>query len=396
METSNIKSTQKSAPNYPLVSIITPTFNHEKFIGTCIESVLNQTFQNWEMIIIDDGSTDRTGFIVSEYKDERIRYVKQENLGIWKLKDTYNKALKMSKGSLIAILEGDDAWPSYKLEEQVKLFKKEHIVFSWGKKNTINDRNEIIAFDLPSLHTFKNMPPEEITRKLIVANFIQPCTVMIDKKALISIGGFIQHKKTPYVDYPTFLELSLKGRFYPSDKILGYWRKHKAQVTTLKETEMNVGFMVSVDFYEKLDPNHKKVIKFNREDKSKFLEKIKNDQIAVSARLSLVKGQWKEAINYYRSIFKKGDLKIKIQSFLGIICALLKIDLEWFAIISCKPKLRDASGEWDSTIINENKEFSLIFKIEICLLNLFLRLNRKSSLNRDNLVNLDDMNLKKI
>ena len=93
------------------------------------------------------------------------------------------------------------------------------------EKNTINDKNEVIAFDLQNLKRFRNMPQEELTRILIIANLIQPCTVMIDKNALLSIGGFLQDKNAPYVDYTTFLELSLKGRFYPSDKVLGYWRK---------------------------------------------------------------------------------------------------------------------------------------------------------------------------
>ncbi len=103
MESLKLKSVKNHSVTQPLVSIITPTYNHEKFIGTCIESVLKQTYQNWEMIIIDDGSTDKTGFIVAKYNDNRIRYVKQENVGIWKLKGTYNKALNMSSGNLIAL-----------------------------------------------------------------------------------------------------------------------------------------------------------------------------------------------------------------------------------------------------------------------------------------------------
>ncbi len=76
----------------PLISIITPTYNHENFIGECIESVLAQTYPHWEQIIIDDGSTDRTGEIVAQYNDERIKYIRQDNIGIWRLRETYNRA----------------------------------------------------------------------------------------------------------------------------------------------------------------------------------------------------------------------------------------------------------------------------------------------------------------
>jgi len=67
----------------PLVSIITPTYNHQEFIAECIDSVLAQTYFEWEQIIIDDGSTDGTPRIISRYVDKRIKYIRQENQGIW-------------------------------------------------------------------------------------------------------------------------------------------------------------------------------------------------------------------------------------------------------------------------------------------------------------------------
>ncbi|EKF86485.1 glycosyltransferase family A protein [Methanobacterium formicicum] len=378
----NMKSSESELkgipyPDYPLVSIITPTYNHEKFIGTCIESVLKQTYPNWEMIIVDDGSVDGTGSIIKKYNDKRIKHVKQENVGIWKLNETYNRALNLAQGDLIAILEGDDAWPKYKLEEQVKIFEKPEVVLSWGRKNTINDKNEIISFDLPSLEPFMHMSQEEIIRNLLIYNFMQPCTVMIDKNALLSIGGFLQYEDAPFVDYSTFLELSLEGKFYPSDLVMGYWRKHKAQVTTTQEIEITKAFMISVDFYEKMDSSLKEAVKFNIDDKSKFHEKMLNDQIAVSSRLSLLNGNWDEAITQYKGVFRNGDFSVKLQAFLGIICALCRRDLEWLAVISCKPKLRDASGEWETTVCDKNKNLTVLFKIQIFTMNLFRRLCHK-------------------
>ena len=375
MESIKPKLTKIHFPNNPLVSIITPTYNHEKFIGTCIESVLKQTYQNWEMIIIDDGSTDKTSVVVAKYTDDRIKYVKQENLGIWKLNETYNKALEMSKGDLIAILEGDDAWPNFKLEEQVKIFEKNNVVLSWGRKNNINDKNEVIAFDLQSLKNFINMPQEEMMRNLIIENFLQPCTVIIDKNALLSIGGFLQDKNAPFVDYTTFLELSLKGRFYPLDRVLGYWRKHKSQVTTTNETEVNKAFMIAIDFYEKLDPSIKNKINFNINDKLNFYKNKLNDQIAVYARVSLIEGNWNEALIQYKTLFRKGNFSIKLQSFMGMICSIFRKDFEWVSVITCKPKLRGNSGEWDSTLYDDNKNLFIFFKIQIFIFKVFLGLD---------------------
>ncbi|MFH0889201.1 MAG: glycosyltransferase family 2 protein [Planctomycetota bacterium] len=92
----------------PLVSFITPTYNQEKYISDCIRSALKQTYSNWEMIIIDDGSTDRTPEIIKSFFDNRIKYFRQDNLGAYKLGVAYNRVLQEARSELIAIWEGDD------------------------------------------------------------------------------------------------------------------------------------------------------------------------------------------------------------------------------------------------------------------------------------------------
>src|SRR6185437_7226889 len=75
----NIRRTRRRGNmSKPVVSIITPTYNHERFIGQCIESVLDQTFPDWEMIIVDDESTDGTGSVLRGYNDQRVNYIRQE------------------------------------------------------------------------------------------------------------------------------------------------------------------------------------------------------------------------------------------------------------------------------------------------------------------------------
>ena len=116
----------------PLVSIITPTYNHALYIGRCLESVLAQTEPRWEQIVIDDGSTDGTAEIVNHFTDARIRYVPQRHRGIAGLGDAYNLALRMARGEYVAILEGDDFWPQDKLERQLPEFEDPEVVLSWG------------------------------------------------------------------------------------------------------------------------------------------------------------------------------------------------------------------------------------------------------------------------
>jgi len=108
----------------PKVSIIIPAYNSEKFIKRAIQSVLSQTYKDFELIIVDDGSTDNTKEIVEEFqkKDPRIKYVWEENSG--GPARPYNLALKQCQGEYIAFLDHDDEWLPEKLEKQLAIFKK--------------------------------------------------------------------------------------------------------------------------------------------------------------------------------------------------------------------------------------------------------------------------------
>src|SRR5437016_984808 len=116
----------------PYVSIITPTYNHAKFIGACVRSVQGQTYRDWEQIVIDDGSTDETAKIVESLSDDRLVLMEREHIGVEGLGKTYNAGLKRTNAELVAILEGDDTWSPRKLEEQVAAFQDENIVLCWS------------------------------------------------------------------------------------------------------------------------------------------------------------------------------------------------------------------------------------------------------------------------
>jgi glycosyltransferase involved in cell wall biosynthesis len=235
-----------------LVSILTPTYNHERFIAQCIDSVLAQTYSNWEQIIIDDGSTDKTGEIISKYKDERIKYIRQDNVGIWRLRETYNKALQLSSGTYIALLDGDDCWPSDKLQKQVSVFDKSGTVLSWGKQATVDAAGKIIEVCPSDFMPFRDKTQKEILRKLLFENFIGASTVMCLKDALVSIGGFQQSEYAPYVDYATWLRLSQVGKFVAIEDVMGYWRQHEKQVSATMTIAMAQGHQCAIDFLEQM------------------------------------------------------------------------------------------------------------------------------------------------
>src|SRR5687767_5983622 len=103
----------------PKVSILTPTYRHAQFIASTIKSVQDQTFQDWEMLILDDGSDDGTAEIAESGGDSRVRVFREPHRGIDLLDETYNRGLEEARGELIAILEGDDLWHAHKLSTQV-------------------------------------------------------------------------------------------------------------------------------------------------------------------------------------------------------------------------------------------------------------------------------------
>ena len=114
-----------------LVSIITPNYNCEKYISQTIESVLAQTYANWEMIIVDDCSTDNSYQIALEYakKDKRIHVYKNEiNSGAAKSR---NVAIQMAQGDYVAFLDSDDLWAPEKLEKQLNFMKNNNYCFTY-------------------------------------------------------------------------------------------------------------------------------------------------------------------------------------------------------------------------------------------------------------------------
>ena len=168
-----------------LVSVIMPTYNHAKFIGKAIESVLNQTYKNFELIIIDNYSEDETGKIAAPYKDDRISYLKFRNNGI--IAASRNYGIKHSHGDYIAFLDSDDLWLPEKLEKQIEVFKNtKEVAMVYARYKTIKE--SIISSDIfPKDNRYKS---GNIFKSLYLWNFIVCSSVMVKKSVLNQIGLF--------------------------------------------------------------------------------------------------------------------------------------------------------------------------------------------------------------
>jgi glycosyltransferase involved in cell wall biosynthesis len=225
----------------PLVSVLMPAYQHERFVGAALDSVVAQGYAGWEAVVVDDGSSDATVPAVEARTatDPRIRLIRRAHAGPGGLAGTYRAALEASRGELIAILEADDTWPPGKLERQVADFDDPGVVLSFGDYAWIDEtgapmRRVDLAAALPA-GALRNEPVGAAAwamAGLAHRTFTFPCTVVLRRSALESAGGFTAlGGPVALVDFPTFLEVALRGRFVYHREVLGSWRRHLGSMT---------------------------------------------------------------------------------------------------------------------------------------------------------------------
>lgn len=297
-----------------LISIITPTYNHEKFIAQCIESVLAQSFHDWEQIIIDDESTDKTPEIIQHYNDPRIRYFRIEHKGLSNLVKIYNEGLRLARGEIIAILEGDDFWPSDKIEKEIIAFESQEVILAWGNGVVTNEfgKPQYLRRPMKISSKWENYSSNKLLRMAKRDNPISPaCTVMVRKNSILSIGGFHASPSGNFVDLSTWVKLaeSDQGTFRFFNSILGFWRTHSSQATFSGRSEQLLDHAIII-----------RGLNIDGSDSySKYLE----------ARACLISRDWPKANLIFKKLILNGSIerKDRIVCALGILSSISRIDL---------------------------------------------------------------------
>lgn len=200
--------------NTELVSIIVPAYNCEKYINATIDSILNQTYSKFEIIVIDDYSTDSTAELVKKYNDERIVYLindKQSGAAF-----SRNRGIRHARGEYIAFLDGDDIWSSTKLEEQLHFMKTNRYGFSCTDYDEIDESNNSrgVVVTGPSVMNHKTF---------LRTDYVGCLTVMYKREVFpdLEIPNSIAKRN----DYALWIKLSEKTNCYRLKKVLASYRR---------------------------------------------------------------------------------------------------------------------------------------------------------------------------
>jgi len=214
----------------PLVSVIIPAYNSEKYIGETIVSVLNQTYKNFELIVVDDGSTDNTLDIVKQYekKDPRIKYFKITHSG--RPSVPLNNGIDFARGQFIAFLDNDDLWYKEKLSEQIAYFNKNpDFVFVYSMSVTFGDASLFSPYYEVLPLTFRAAKSRDDLLKK--GNSILPSTVLVKSAKFIEAGKFDEDPNLITHDYDMWLRLSELGNFGFIPRFHCKYRVHKNQLS---------------------------------------------------------------------------------------------------------------------------------------------------------------------
>lgn len=260
----------------PMISVIIPTYNRAHLVGRAIQSVLDQTYRDFEIIVVDDASIDNTEEVVAGFNDGRIRYIRRrENRGGSAARNT---GIKEAKAKFIAFLDSDDEWLSDKLRKQMDRFKissKKVGVIYCGRCRVWDETQEVAERVIPSLRG-------DLFVNLLMGCFVQGSTPVIRRDCFRKTGLFDEALPSNH-DWDMWIRLS---RYYEFDfipQVLVKYHLHGAQMTTDLDAKMR---------------SREAILRKYRVDLSKY-PSILSSHLSVLGKLSSIKDNRKAASMYF-------------------------------------------------------------------------------------------------
>lgn len=215
-------------PQKDIVSVIIPTYNRAHIIGRTVGSVLNQTYGNFEIIVIDDGSTDQTRDAVMRFNDRRIRYVQQEYAGLPAI--CRNRGLRLAGGEYVAFLDSDDLWLPQKLSRQIEFMRNNPQAFLVYSRCFVQEDGKVVAVEPrrpKSGYVFEDL--------YLAYNFIPCLTVMMRNPGSHKDYFFDEHPQLKAAeDYDLWLTIAMGERIGYIDEPLAIYVKHRGSISAEK------------------------------------------------------------------------------------------------------------------------------------------------------------------
>ena len=238
--------------NKHLVSIITASYNYEDYIKDTIESVINQTYENWELIIVDDGSTDNSVEVIKSYceQDNRIKLYQHENGLNRGLPETLKLGISKANGEWISFLESDDKYMPEYLEEKIKVIENNpETEFIYSDFESFEGK----GVDKTDFHKYfrRKYRKSDLSLDLLKQNWICTFSIVMLRKELIDGCDF----NTPIpalLDWWLWVQISQKTKFYYLDKKLTMWRIHSdSYINRIEYDKMDISYKGMTKFYFK-------------------------------------------------------------------------------------------------------------------------------------------------
>src|SRR5690606_2262294 len=225
-----------------LVSIITPTYNSERYIQETIKSVQNQTYSNWEMIIVDDCSTDNTVKIIEKIQKTEPRIIlfkleKNTGAGIAR-----NKAIELAQGRYIAFLDADDLWKPEKLEKQINFLTNNNQVFTFSFYEWIDENGNL-------LHKIIKAPSPLTYSQLLFCNYVGNLTGIYDTSFFGKIPMTSIRKRQDWVYWLTSLKKIKTSQ--PVPESLAYYRIREGSISSSKINLVQYNFKIYREYLNK-------------------------------------------------------------------------------------------------------------------------------------------------
>ena len=250
-------NTNTSMSGSPAVSIVVPTFNHAQFLHQALASVVAQTFQNWEAIIVNNFSTDDTIKIVESFGEKRFRLINFRNDGV--IAASRNEGIRQSNGSVIAFLDSDDLWYPNKLEHCMPAFDAHADVVCHGENWISNNMH-------PRQILYGPQKNAQYARLLYRGNCVSTSATLVRKDLLIEVRGF--STELEYItaeDYDLWLKLAhRKSSFTFIPEVLGEFRQHQLGASSSVERHLRSELAVITSHHKTNRTSTGDAIRFRR------------------------------------------------------------------------------------------------------------------------------------